>query len=43
MLLEPNNFINLVDFLDKIKILDKFQLDVESIDDFELYKVLIYK
>ena len=43
MLLEPGNFANLVDFLDKIKVLDKFQFDIESIDDFELYKVLIYK
>ena len=43
MLLGPNNFISLVDFLDKIQVLDKFQFDIESIDDFELYKVLIYK
>lgn len=43
VLLDYNNFINLVDFLDKIKVLDKFQFDIESIDDFELYKVLIYK
>ena len=39
---DSENLINLIDFLNKIRILDKFEFNIKSIDDFELYKILIY-